>query len=531
MEKVKPLLSSFADSTTAHGYSRLLKANSFAHRCFWTVILVSAAGGLTYHFGHLVIEFFKYEKSTNIHEGLEPVVFPQIILCSTKLWSDLAVKQEPTGYFKTLKDELVNYSQLYMPEATLNERNRFASDVLKESLASGVLAQLNESVIHKDNMFIYCRFFNKNCGPENFTFMPYGLYGACYRFNAPDVPNLKTSFHNGLQLLMYIEDTLWNELLNHVVTTKGVLVYAIPQGVNINFNREVPLGAPTGYLTNIGFSVTKFERHPTPNDPCKLESQVWDPYEKKALTFNYSYADCIDQKMTRSLMDHCGCISTQVAMPVDMKDAKHCLDVALDNTGRNITNVKELVKNYICETKQLERLERTTEDDRKFCLKACHRRKIQREVSSVAIPEEPRMLAVYLEDVVQANASSSLPEKMRTMHYLLNSSGTGFRNQWVVKQNLLQLNLFIRTAEVMTYMETRSYPFVSFVSEAGGVLGLWVGASVVTITEIFQLLGLFLLKIFEGRKGRSQSNVVTVQPQNEKSAIEKSPETTLTWHS
>ena len=529
MENVKPLLTSFADSTTAHGYSRLLKANTLAHRCFWTFILLGAAGGLTYHFGHLLMEFFKYEKATNIHEGLEPVVFPQIILCSTKLWSDLAVQQESTGYFQTLRDELVNYSEPYMANISLNKRNRFASEVLKESLASGLLARLNESIVHKDNMLIYCRFFNKVCGPENFTFMPYGLYGACYRFNAPDVPNLKTSFHKGLQLLMYVEDTLWNELLEHVVTTKGVLVYAIPQGVNINFNREVPLGAPTGYLTNIGFSVTKFERHPTPNDPCLLETEVWDPYEKHSNHFNYTYSDCVDQQITRRLLKSCGCISTQMSIPLDMKDVKHCLDVALDNTGRNITNVRQLVRNYLCETEALEHLERATENERKVCLKACHRRKIQREVSSVAIPEEPRMLSVYLNDVIEANASSRLPEKLRTMHYLLNESGTGFRSPWVVKQNLLQLNLFIRTAEVMTYIEARSYPFVSFVSEAGGVLGLWVGASVVTITEVMQLIGLFLLKFLGGKKNKVET--IIVQSQDDKSAVTKTPETTLTWHS
>uniref|UniRef100_A0A1I8JJ57 DUF4126 domain-containing protein n=1 Tax=Macrostomum lignano TaxID=282301 RepID=A0A1I8JJ57_9PLAT len=54
--------------------------------------------------------------------------------------------------------------------------------------------------------------------------------------------------------------------------------------------------------------------------------------------------------------------------------------------------------------------------------------------------------------------------------------------------HVVQANIYFLSSRVTLFEEDWQYPIESFLSEAGGVIGLWVGASVLTMLEFVELL-------------------------------------------
>ncbi|XP_020604435.1 acid-sensing ion channel 1A-like [Orbicella faveolata] len=86
--------------------------------------------------------------------------------------------------------------------------------------------------------------------------------------------------------------------------------------------------------------------------------------------------------------------------------------------------------------------------------------------------------------------------------YLFTKSGSH-------RRNVLKLQVFFEELDVEFISEQRSYELVAFVSDIGGQLGLWIGFSVLTIAEFFELILLLChlaVKKCTVKKTSAQSN-------------------------
>ncbi|PAA93608.1 hypothetical protein BOX15_Mlig013723g1, partial [Macrostomum lignano] len=61
-------------------------------------------------------------------------------------------------------------------------------------------------------------------------------------------------------------------------------------------------------------------------------------------------------------------------------------------------------------------------------------------------------------------------------------------NKDIVRRNLLRINVRLASPAATVYNESYSYTGIEFLSEIGGVLGLWFGVSLLTIFEFFELI-------------------------------------------
>lgn len=66
------------------------------------------------------------------------------------------------------------------------------------------------------------------------------------------------------------------------------------------------------------------------------------------------------------------------------------------------------------------------------------------------------------------------------------------------------MDIFFEELNYEVISEEASYELVNFVSDLGGSLGLWIGMSVLSFAEIFELLLLICLTL--GRKLKRGSN-------------------------
>lgn len=486
----KRVASEFAQTTTAHGYQRLVMS-SRARRIAWIVVVVVSSCGLAFHMSMLLNRFLAGDTSTAIENRIEEVTFPHVVICATRLWSDLAEKHEASNYLKRLRKKIRLAVTPYMENKRDNDVSMFVSEVLRESMIDNHFPRLRQFVVHKENIILYCRYNMHECGPQNFTLVSYGREGACYKFNDKN-ENTRAHYYGGLFLLVHVEDTHWGDLLSyHLKTTKGVLIYTITRNSNFNINRLLPLGAPTGQVTNVGISFSRMIRTPTSQRTCATTMKVYDPLMKVNKTNRYTFIDCVDKEMNLEVYRKCKCVSSSLIIDASLSNAHFCKDIHVvddDNGTFAISNIEELVKNYDCESWMLAKLDQESRRFQAVCPRSCVRENVHLETSSTAIPSEIPMQREYFEEVVRAHRRNKLKAKFNTIRWLLNANETNFASSSIIHQNLLQLHVHVRTQEVVSYREHIAFPLISFLSEAGGVMGLWVGASIITLFEVIEMI-------------------------------------------
>ena len=57
-----------------------------------------------------------------------------------------------------------------------------------------------------------------------------------------------------------------------------------------------------------------------------------------------------------------------------------------------------------------------------------------------------------------------------------------------IRRNLLELKVFFRSFNVETVEQLRSYTLSSFVADIGGQMGLFLGASLITLSEFLEFI-------------------------------------------
>uniref|UniRef100_A0A1I8G934 Acid-sensing ion channel 4 n=1 Tax=Macrostomum lignano TaxID=282301 RepID=A0A1I8G934_9PLAT len=102
-------LLSFADSTTAHGFSRLAGSSGRTGSGLWLLFLLAAYAGLCYHTATLVLKFQSHPVSTSLIAEV-PFQYPDIYLCSAN----------PVGYSRITKSiqKTADYAYLYETNVT-----------------------------------------------------------------------------------------------------------------------------------------------------------------------------------------------------------------------------------------------------------------------------------------------------------------------------------------------------------------------------------------------------------------------------
>uniref|UniRef100_A0A1I8G9S9 Acid-sensing ion channel 1-like n=1 Tax=Macrostomum lignano TaxID=282301 RepID=A0A1I8G9S9_9PLAT len=118
-------LMSFADSTTAHGFSRLAGSSGRTGSGLWLLFLLAAYAGLCYHTATLVLKFQSHPVSTSLIAEV-PFQYPDIYLCSAN----------PVGYSRITKSIQKTADYAYLYETNVTAYNlKLQSDVINNSAA------------------------------------------------------------------------------------------------------------------------------------------------------------------------------------------------------------------------------------------------------------------------------------------------------------------------------------------------------------------------------------------------------------
>ncbi|KPP78933.1 acid-sensing ion channel 3-like, partial [Scleropages formosus] len=317
------------------------------------------------------------------------------------------------------------------------------SDPTKENLEAEHLG------IHENTLIMNC---------SRFSSQVYTRYGKCYTFNSgldgnPLLTTLKGGTGNGLEIMLDIQQDeylpVWGET-DETSYEAGVKVQIHSQ-VEPPFVHELGFGVAPGFQTFVstqeqrvaydscepGLAAccrsTALQYLPPPWGDCKstpIDSEFFSTYSITACRI-----DC----ETRYLVENCNCRmvhmpgTSSVCTPEQYKD---CADPALDF-------LVEKDNNYcVCET-------------------PCNMTRYGKELSMVKIPSK-------------ASAKYLAKKFNKTEQY--------------IADNILVLDIFFEALNYEKIEQKKAYEVAGLLGDIGGQMGLFIGASVLTILEIFDYL-------------------------------------------
>uniref|UniRef100_A0A8C5T2U4 ASIC1 protein n=1 Tax=Malurus cyaneus samueli TaxID=2593467 RepID=A0A8C5T2U4_9PASS len=285
-------------------------------------------------------------------------------------------------------------------------------------------------------MLLSCFFRGEQCTPEDFKVV-FTRYGKCYTFNAgqdgkPRLITMKGGTGNGLEIMLDIQQDeylpVWGET-DETSFEAGIKV-------QIHSQDEPPLidqlgfGVAPGFQTFVSCQEQRLIYLPPPWGDCKAmagDSEFYDTYSITACRI-----DC----ETRYLVENCNC--RMVHMPGDApyctpEQYKECADPALDFL---------------------------VEKDNEYCIceMPCNMTRYGKELSMVKIPSKA--------------SAKYLAKKYN-------------KSEQYIGENILVLDIFFEALNYEMIEQKKAYEVAGLLGDIGGQMGLFIGASILTVLELF----------------------------------------------
>ncbi|XP_069472977.1 acid-sensing ion channel 4-like [Ambystoma mexicanum] len=441
------LSAQFLRSTKMHGLGHLgSHRQSCKGRAFWALAVLTSLGLLCTWTSNRISYLASFPVHTRVHmRWAREAAFPAVTLCNNNrarfrrlTKSDLYSVGHWLGLTtenRTLQPQLL--------EVLRDDRRRWLSQLANYSrfLPPRPTDQTMRSFFHRqghqiEDMLLECVFQGTPCGPQHFTPV-YTRYGKCYTFNA-DRRHPKTTrqggMGNGLEIMLDIQQEeylpIWRET-NETSFEAGIRVQIHSQD-EPPYIHQLGFGVSPGFQTFVSCQEQRLKYLPQPWGSCRASvqgEQILQGYE------TYSISACRLQCEKEAVVKNCDC--RMVHMPGNeticppnayIECADHTLDALVEDTS-----------------------------ERCSCPTPCNMTRYGKEISMVRIPNKGS--ARYLAKKYQ-------------------------KNETYIRENFLVLDIFFEALNFETIEQKKAYDLASLLGDIGGQMGLFIGASILTILEI-----------------------------------------------
>nr|CAD2202286.1 unnamed protein product [Meloidogyne enterolobii] len=311
-----------------------------------------------------------------------------------------------------------------------------------------------------DELILKCSFNQHDCDiTSDFKLHNTAQYGNCYTFNwnrDSQITAHRAGANFGLRVLVYAN------VSEYLPTTE-----AIGFRITVHDKWTVPFvdafgeNAPTGMLSSYGVRMKKFFRLEHPYGHCRTGNQMPEGYIYTG--YNYSVEGCHRSCLQQEILRICGCADPTLPIPsgsrqcgMEEQKARECI--------RTIQDQKVVVE---------ERL------DKCKCPLPCHEIGYELTYSAARWPSGTAR--------IMECASS---DELCLEQYRINAA-------------LIQV--FYEEFNYQTLTESAAYSMTSLIADLGGLSGLWIGISIVSILEVVQLIWFCMEYIHKKKVARDTS--------------------------
>ncbi|XP_053231056.1 acid-sensing ion channel 1 isoform X3 [Podarcis raffonei] len=453
-------IEAFASNSTLHGLSHIFSYERFfAKRVFWTLCFLGSLAMLVFECNERIQYYFLYPHVTKLDEvATSHMTFPAVTFCNLNEFR----------FSRVTKNDLYHAGELL---ALLNSRYEIPDTQMADEKQLEILQEkanfrnfkpkpfnmreFSDRAGHDiQEMLLACTFRGTPCDPSDFKVV-YTRYGKCYTFNSgqPDKPpriTNKGGTGNGLEIMLDIQQDeylpVWGET-DETSFEAGIKVQIHSQDEPPCID-QLGFGVAPGFQTFVSCQEQRLIYLPPPWGDCKsvtMESEFYD---------TYSIAACRIDCETRYLVENCNC--RMVHMPGDApyctpEQYKECADPALD---------------FLVEK----------DNDYCVCEMPCNVTRYGKELSMVKIPSKA--------------SAKYLAKKYN-------------KSEQYIGENILVLDIFFEALNYETIEQKKAYEVAGLLGDIGGQMGLFIGASLLTVLELFDY-AYEIIKFRFFRRGKCQ---------------------------
>ncbi|CAH1779495.1 unnamed protein product [Owenia fusiformis] len=528
---MKQIVSEFVSNTSGHGWGMVSRTSSKFGKALWIVITLLSTIAAIIWVSTIIVRYVKYETIDRVDAKVdEDIIFPSVTVCPLYGFSQTKI----TGAFSDPNSEM--HSLTSFLDSSFANIDGFVqmTNETYESILSNIIheARSNRGFYehvgidgvstfgHELRNFIpFCLYQEKECSAADFQKIVHHEYKNCYTFNGGDINLTKpiiasTGAQKGLSLTLYLENSEFAYVTydsNRVMTAASgarVIIHekgTLPDPDNEGFDVE------PGHLISVALSVDRRQLLKQPWGECAEHNTL------HSTDFKYSRNTCKIKCMEKVIERQCGCRHDLLPVALNAtteSDIQPCGKINreewLKASEANSTVLKEDLARVKCSKEEHQWTILSKDIPGCECEYNCTYVDYQIETSQSVWPTRGSELDFYCQ--LSYTHASAFIERFNTsirvhcadlMEYINVAQNYGDE----LRRNVLRVNVYFKTLEMKYTIQEEGFSLVSMISEIGGVLGIFVGISIITILEIFVLCSGIVHAIINGKKISSEQNV------------------------
>jgi hypothetical protein len=463
-------------SSTAHALPNIFRTGNILLKLIWLCCFLASGSYCVISVLRTLNDYFTYPSyiSTKITQEI-PTQFPAITICNLK---SVNQTRSPTYLAKNIpKYSLINYispfyyiiSQQYLSRTFINNDPNLTNTTRKEL------------GFELKDMLLSCSFNYLPCFVSDFTYYYDSTYGNCYTFNKGVDDNgnkneIKKVSSAGLLYGLVLEIFVGDPKVDTYLESSDGVIISVHNQTSIPFTQGDKMRAATGAETDLIISRNFISKLETPYGDClkdtsktsKFTSFYFD-YLVKTVGVSYSQENCFALCLQKQIINACNCSNTYLP---SFNDFKHfCVDQVIESP---------------CALDAVASFSKTNASEE--CKKSC-----PYECDSVEYS-----MSTYRTYYPSDYYASVLSDFLKLKGLNISSENVG--------RAVARVNIYYKSMQYLSTQQIISATTEDLFSNIGGTLGLYIGISILSVVEVFELGFNLILILFTSMKNKIMDN-------------------------
>lgn len=462
LNEFKRILKESIENSTSHGLPAILRSENLILRILWTICFILSLIYCIFTLIRSFEEYSNYEVVTQIsNHRISSMEFPTVTFCNKNPYN---IKNDK---YKKIVDSIQEIDDLSVADPFY--KLQYLNYMLIKETENIESPEFDNDVIKYNilHMFIDCRFNGIPCSVMDFEYFPTLSNGNCYKFNSGK-DYMKNSvqkrsisspgYSNGLRLELYVGDPSEKYQLTR---SSGIRLF-IHNSSSIPLTEIEGISLSSGFETDIAIDQVYKYRLSKPYSDCIKDIYSLDSFQSDLFNITlkslgkYSQKYCLQYCYQNFMIKQCKC--SDISAPIYEKSKKCGYE------------------DVFCYLNAINNFSLTEESSKCFdhCPSECDSIDYKLRISQSEYP------TLFYSKQIQNFINSNNP--------FIKITGSNEE----VRKKVLAFNVYYDDISYTVIEEFPKKTIDSFIGELGGILGLCLGVSLLSLVEILEII----IKIF-----------------------------------
>ncbi|XP_067679108.1 acid-sensing ion channel 2-like [Haliotis asinina] len=467
----------FAETTSFMGIPKIWASPRLVFKIMWTLFFLGATTVMIIQLVELFTTFNKYPIKTSVKLGFTALPFPAVTICnmnpiklsqakwlSCELQKTLQLPTEHQSEECANITDTLNLNEFTETEYLCDESGCYEEEVggldtfyVRRELIAHYLAaeeiEVRKAVGHDlETMLLECSLNGRSCDASNFTEFLSNDLGNCFTLKSKGLQSTKSGPESGLSMVINLESEEFIDTfktgygLRVVIHDNGTRPFPGSEGFTVSANSETSIAMKLVTIQRLGGKYGKC------NDSQIFKTKFGVPYTERA---------CREFCQRNLVIDVCKC------RPEDESQLNSSVKICNNNKE---WNCQDRVHNkYVLDSGKGVNLCN--------CGTPCVEKVYQTSLSSRHWP-----VLKHIRELEQ-QACRIQPGSPKCSY-----NNYDFDNIDIRTASFLKLKVYFESLNFESIKEEPFYDTERFLSDIGGTMGLWIGASVLSLAEFLEIL-------------------------------------------